>query len=44
MERHGDQVVVAEGGLDHLRELRRALAEGGVGSEIVAPPAAKCSS
>jgi len=44
MHQVGDRYVVAEGVLDHLRELRRTLAQGGVGAEIVAPPAQHCSS
>ncbi|MBL8861849.1 MAG: hypothetical protein JNK02_07530 [Planctomycetes bacterium] len=42
--RHGELHVVAEGGLDHLRRLERALAAIGIASEVVAPPREKCSS
>jgi hypothetical protein len=44
MHRHGDLHVVAEGGLDHLRRLRGALADQGIAGEIVSPPKEKCSS
>ncbi len=44
MHRHGELHVVAEGSLDHLRRLRAALAETGIGGEILAPPKERCSS
>lgn len=44
MHRHGELHVVAEGGLDHLRRLKSALAESGIEGEIVSPPREKCSS
>jgi len=44
MQQHGELRVVAEGGLDHLRRLKGALAEAGIAAEIVSPPKEKCSS
>jgi len=44
MHQHGELHVVAEGGLDHLRRLKAALAEAGITAEIVSPPKEKCSS
>lgn len=37
-------VVVAEGGIDHLRDLQRSLRSAGIESRITSPPAAQCSS
>lgn len=44
MHRHGELHVVAEGGLDNLRELRTSLSGAGIAGEIVAPPKEHCSS
>lgn len=44
MHTHAGQLVIAEGGTDHLKNVQRMLARAGVTAEIVAPPAAKCSS
>jgi hypothetical protein len=35
-------VVVAQGALDYLKELQRALARGGVAAEVVRPPKEHC--
>jgi hypothetical protein len=40
----GPTHVVAEGGLDQLKRIQRLLGDAGIVAEIVAPPAAKCSS
>jgi hypothetical protein len=37
-------VVVAEGGLAHLREIEAALGAAGIAARIVRPPPAQCSS
>jgi hypothetical protein len=36
--------IVAEGVIDHLRELQRVLRSAGIASEITSPPKAQCSS
>ncbi|MFN0242610.1 MAG: hypothetical protein ACKVWV_06925 [Planctomycetota bacterium] len=35
--------VVAEGGLDHLRNLERALGREGIAAQVVRPPPEHCS-
>lgn len=44
MHTHAGQLVIAEGATDHLKNVQKMLARAGVTAEIVAPPAAKCSS
>jgi hypothetical protein len=36
--------VIAEGGVEGLKELQRALGRAGISSEIVRPPPERCSS
>jgi hypothetical protein len=36
--------IVAEGAIDHLRDLQRTLRSAGIEAQITSPPAAKCSS
>ncbi len=36
--------IVAEGAIDHLRDLQRVLRTAGIEAQITSPPAAKCSS
>ena len=36
--------IVAEGAIDHLRDLQRTLRTAGIEAQITSPPAAKCSS
>lgn len=36
--------VIAQGSLDHLREIQRSLARRGISSEVQRPPAGKCGS
>lgn len=41
----GDEVaVIAEGGVEGLKEIQRALGRAGIASEIVRPPPERCSS
>lgn len=40
----GQIAVIAEGGTDYLKELRRALAGAGIRSEYMRPPPERCSS
>ena len=43
MEREpGTGAVIAQGNLDHLEELKRALLRGGVAAELVRPPKEQC--
>lgn len=44
MHTHAGQLVIAEGATDHLKTVQKLLAREGITAEIVAPPAAKCSS
>lgn len=44
MHTHPDVHVVAQGGLDQLKQFQRVLRAAGVSSEITAPPGAGCGS
>lgn len=37
-----DPAVIAQGGLDYLKELKRALERGGVRAELTRPPKEHC--
>ncbi len=39
-----EQHVIAQGGLDHLREIQRVLTRQGISSEVQRPPTGKCGS
>jgi hypothetical protein len=36
--------IIAEGAIDHLRDLQRVLRTQGIDSQIASPPKAQCSS
>ncbi|MEO6708656.1 MAG: hypothetical protein ABI054_14515 [Planctomycetota bacterium] len=38
----GAGAVIAQGNLDHLEELKRALSRGGVAAQLVRPPKEQC--
>ena len=40
----GEVAIVAEGNLDHVKEVRAVLSERGLASQIVAPPEGRGSS
>ena len=44
MQSESDVQVIAQGGLDHLRDLQRVLRRAGIASDLVRPPKEKCSS
>lgn len=39
-----DVLVLAQGGIQELRDMQRVLARAGIDSELVRPPKEKCSS
>jgi hypothetical protein len=44
MSTEPDIAIVAEGGFEHLREIRQEFLSRGLAAEIVRPPAEQCSS